>query len=240
MDVKLYLRRRIKGLFMKYKLHKIVSPFEGALLNLVYLSKMSSWRSRNEGGAYNDFFLKQFDTNKRGKVFDVLLNSENLDVPIDYLEFGVASGRSFKWWIEHNKHEDSIFSGFDTFTGLPEDWDIFKAGDMTAGGATPNINDKRANFVKGLFQDTLPQFIKKHEFKHRKVIHLDADLYSSTLYVLTMLAPYIKQDDIMIFDEFAVPTGEFKAFNDFISAYYFELELIYAGNNYLQSAFKGC
>jgi hypothetical protein len=53
-----------------------------------------------------------------------------------------------------------------------------------------------------------------------------------------MLAPYINIGDILIFDEFAVPTHEFKAFLDFKQSFYFDFELIYAGNNYLQSAFK--
>lgn len=238
MDSKLYFRRKLKGLFMKFGLHNLVGPFEGFLLNLTYMSKMSAWRAKNRGGAYNDFYLSDFDTNKRSQVFNVLLNAENLSGPIDYLEFGVATGRSFKWWINNNQHPDSKFSGFDTFTGLPENWDVFKAGDMTMGGNFPEVNDNRAKFVKGLFQETLPDYIKSYEFKNRKIIHLDADLYSSTLYVMSTLAPYINVGDIMIFDEFGVPTHEFKAFSDFCRAYYFEFELIYAGNNYLQAAFK--
>jgi O-methyltransferase len=238
MDSKLYLRRKLKGAFMKFGLHNVVRPFEGILLNLAYLSKMSAWRAKNRGGAYNDFYLNKFDSSKRNQVFNVLLNTENLNGPLDYLEFGVASGRSFKWWLGNNHHPESRFSGFDTFTGLPENWDIFKAGDMTMQGNFPEVNDSRANFFKGLFQETLPDFLKSYEFKHRKIIHLDADLYSSTLYVMTMLAPFINVGDILIFDEFGVPTHEFKAFSDFCSAFYFDFELIYAGNNYLHTAFK--
>ncbi|MBX3043878.1 MAG: class I SAM-dependent methyltransferase [Candidatus Kapabacteria bacterium] len=238
MDIKLLLRRKLKGLFMRFALHKAVRPFEGFLLNLVYMSQMSAWRSQNSGGKFNDFYKSEFDTNMRQKVFQVLLDSENLNDPVDYLEFGVASGRSFKWWVAQNQNPESRFSGFDTFTGLPENWDVFKAGDMTMEGKFPEVNDPRAKFYKGLFQETLPDFLDNYDFRHRKVIHLDADLYSSTLYVMTMLARYIKPGDIMIFDEFAVPTHEFKAFSDFCRAYYFKFELVYAGNNYLQSAFK--
>ena len=238
MDYKLYFRRKSKGLFMKFGLHNIVRPFEGFLLNLVYMSRMSEWRAKNKTGIFNDFYKTKFDTQMRNKVFQILLESESLSGPVDYLEFGVASGRSFKWWVAANQNPDSKFSGFDTFTGLPENWDVFKAGDMSMQGNFPDVSDSRAKFIKGLFQDTLPEFLKNYNFSHRKIIHLDADLYSSTLYVMTMLAPYINPGDIMIFDEFAVPTHEFKAFSDFCQAYYFEFELIYAGNNYLQSAFK--
>ena len=46
------------------------------------------------------------------------------------------------------------------------------------------------------------------------------------------------KDDIIFFDEFAVPTHEFKAFYDFLQAYYLDLKLIAAGNNYYFVAFK--
>lgn len=67
---------------------------------------------------------------------------------------------------------------------------------------------------------------------------LDADLYSATLYTLTTIAPFLKKGDILFFDEFAVPTHEFKAFNDFSRSFTIDLKLIAAANNYYFSAFK--
>jgi hypothetical protein len=72
----------------------------------------------------------------------------------------------------------------------------------------------------------------------RKVIHLDADLYSSTLYVLTSMAPYLQAGDILIFDEFNVPLHEFKALMDFESAYYIKYDVIASMNNYFHVALK--
>ena len=72
----------------------------------------------------------------------------------------------------------------------------------------------------------------------RNVIMLDADLYSATLYALTTLAPFLKKGDIVFFDEFAVPTHEFKALYEFVQSYYTNLELIAAANNYDFAAFK--
>ena len=57
---------------------------------------------------------------------------------------------------------------------------------------------------------------------------LDADLYSATLYVLTNIAPFLKKNDIIFFDEFAVPTHEFKAYLDFTQSFNINLELIAA------------
>jgi len=76
--------------------------------------------------------------------------------PITYLEFGVWKGASFKMWLQLNQHAASRFVGFDTFTGLPEDWTARdpKGAFSTSGGA-PQIADARGSFVIGLFQETL-------------------------------------------------------------------------------------
>jgi O-methyltransferase len=105
-------------------------------------------------------------------------------------------------------------------------------------GATPNIDDSRVTFVSGLFQNSLPGFLEDYKSNKRKVVHMDADLYSSTLFVLTRLLPLLKRDDIIIFDEFGVPTHEFKAFTEIVSAYKLKYELLGAINNYLQIAIK--
>ena len=67
---------------------------------------------------------------------------------------------------------------------------------------------------------------------------MDADLFSSTLFVLTSLANYLKEGDIVMFDEFNVPNHEFMAFKYFTESYYIKFELIGAVNNYYQVAFK--
>ncbi len=87
-------------------------------------------------------------------------------------------------------------------------------------------------------QQTLPGFLPELKNSAKNIIMLDADLYSSTLYALTSLASFLKTGDIIFFDEFAVPTHEFKAFDDFLQAYPIELKLIAAANNYYFVAFK--
>src|SRR5699024_3454536 len=108
------------------------------------------------------------------------------------IEFGVCEGHSIKWWSEHSEHEDVHFYGFDTFEGLPEKWGSYKKGDMAT--SIPSIQDNRVEFIKGLFQDTLQDFIKRTDLEkdRPKLIHMDADLFSSTIYVLSSLAPYLK------------------------------------------------
>lgn len=238
MSLSLSFKRKFKAYFLRFNLHQLTEPFTGALLNLAYLSKLSAWRAKNSNPAYNDFYSSEWNYEKRYKLYEFILKHEKLSAPVNYLEFGVAEGHSFRWWIEHNREESSCFYGFDTFTGLPEQWDQFKAGDMTMHGNFPDVKDNRAEFIKGLFQDMLPNFLKRLNNSRRKVIHLDADLYSSTLYVLTYLDPYLNEGDVIIFDEFGVPAHEFLAFTNYQSAYRKELELIAAANNYFFTAFK--
>ena len=135
-------------------------------------------------------------------------------------------------------HPESKFYGFDTFTGLPEDFGVYKKGVFNTNNQVPQIADNRAKFYQGLFQQTVPGFLSELNNQKRNVIMMDADLYSATLYALSSLAPFIKKGDIVFFDEFAVPTHEFKAFDDFQLAYMMNFELIGAANNYYFVAFK--
>ena len=100
--------------------------------------------------------------------------------------------------------------------------------------------NRRAKFYKGLFQDSLFPYLDEYNLNNgrRKIIHMDADLYSSTLFVLTSLARYLKPGDIIMFDEFNVPNHEFAAFNQFASSFYIKYQLLGAVNNYYQIAIK--
>jgi hypothetical protein len=159
-------------------------------------------------------------------MYQFLLERERLDRPIDYLEFGVSEGSSFRWWVENNQHSDSTFVGFDSFEGLPEDWIVWPKGSFSTTGHAPPIPDRRCAFIKGLFQDTVPRWVADHELTRRTVIHLDADLYSSTLMVLTQLLPKLKVDDIIFFDQFSVYLHEYRAFKDVTAAYPRQFNLI--------------
>ena len=142
------------------------------------------------------------------------------NAPIDYLEFGVWKGDAIDTWRKLNTAANSRFVGFDTFEGLPEDWEQdHPKGTFSTLGATPNIDDARVSFVKGLFQKTLLAFLEQAKFNNRLVINIDCDLYSATLYVLTMLDRYFEPGTIIIFDDFYSLSHEFKAFIDYDRSY---------------------
>jgi len=224
---------------MKWKLHGLVKPFTGGMMNASYMSELSNWRTQNKVNGYNDWYQANWDHNKRYELYNALVRSEHLDTTaIDYLEFGVSGGSSFKWWLEHNKNPVSRFYGFDTFEGLPEKWGHFDKGAMAVALEALNITDPRVHFYKGLFQDSLIPFLNEYKNERRKLIHMDADLFSSTIFTLSQLYRFLQDGDIILFDEFAVPKHEFAAFKIFTESFYVNYEVIGAANNYLFVAIK--
>jgi O-methyltransferase len=205
--------------------------------NILGLTKFIA--KQNDKSILNDFMTWTRDHNRRYNLYAHVLETQNLkDAEFDYLEFGVCTGASMKWWVANNKNANTKFYGFDTFEGLPENWgNAFKKGDMSA--SMPVMNDDRVTFLQGLFQDTVPGFLKQYpmETGKRKIIHLDADLFSSTLYALSTFNHTIQVGDIVLFDEFNVPNHEYYAMRIFEKTFYREFKLIGAVNNYYQTAF---
>ena len=121
--------------------------------------------------------------------------------------------------------------GFDTFTGLPEDWDvgngIEKAGTYSNDGNVPKM--KGGEFIMGKFEDTLPLFFSKSR-PIASVMNFDADLYSSTICALNYSKNVMDKNTILIFDELLMNESwehdEFKALNEFCSANNLSYEVI--------------
>ncbi len=191
---------------------------------------------RSSGLLQLPYFPDRFD------LYELVNRRIGAGVTIDYLEFGVFTGKSMRKWVSMNTAPDSRFVGFDTFTGLPEDW-VFASGKLEAGyfstdGKTPNIDDPRVRFVKGKFQDTLGEFARTFQPRGQLVLHCDADLYSATLFVLATLHDFIKPGTIIVFDEFGSVNEEFRAFIDYTRSYGTKLQpLGWAGRFYEQVAF---
>ncbi|MBK7304271.1 MAG: hypothetical protein IPI90_13740 [Saprospiraceae bacterium] len=231
----------IKGLILCIRPHKIIGFLEKPFYFIANLIKLSRWISHNKvEGILDDFFTAKRDYSKRFVLYDYVSKKYSLNSDeILYLEFGVFEGHSFKWWIGENINLESKFYGFDTFEGLPEHWGVF-FGKGTLMANIPEITDTRATFIKGLFQETLPGFIREGEVlnKKRKVILFDADLFSSTLFSLSSLHPFLNKGDIIFFDEFNVPNHEFHALKIMEESYYLKTKLIGSVNNYYQIALE--
>lgn len=146
---------------------------------------------------------------------------------IAYLEFGVHEGYSIKHIARRHKNPESRFVGFDSFEGLPEDWrnfvNVYPANHFDVGGKTPDTDDPRVSFEAGWFNDTLPPFLQSFELSDEEnlIVHFDADLYSSTLYVLTQLHS-VADEYTAIFDE--LPGEEARALYDYSKSFQAEVE----------------
>jgi len=151
----------------------------------------------------------------REQMYDYVHASFVNGSAIDYLEFGVFRGDSIRHWVKLNAQTNSRFYGFDSFEGLPERWRNGQdRGHFDVGGNIPKIDDPRVNFIKGWFNHTLPPFVQNFVPKNQMVIHLDADLYGSTMLALLYLSPFMKPGTVLIFDEFYDREHEFKALVD--------------------------
>jgi hypothetical protein len=136
-----------------------------------------------------------------------------------WLEFGVASGATSIEIIKNLRKSDDVLYGFDWFKGLPEDWIHHKSGAMFGQkeyGVPPVVD--RLEIVNGLFEDTLPTFVK-NDFEIA-FMHVDCDLYSSTKTIFKHVKPKLKRGTIIMFDEYHNYDGfkdhEFKAWNEFV------------------------
>jgi hypothetical protein len=150
----------------------------------------------------------------RNEIFD-LIGRDVGDAEVLYLEFGVYQGESMRYWSSLLKNSRSILHGFDSFEGLPEHWgNDYPKGRFSTGGKLPQIPDGRVRFFKGWFNETLPRYsLPAHE---RLVINMDADLYTSTKYVLEALGDRIEIGAWLYFDEFSDWQHEFRAFREFV------------------------
>jgi len=141
-------------------------------------------------------------------------------------EFGVFQGESINFLADLLPAK--TLYGFDSFEGLPEDW----RADVRAGHfKLPGLPGVRGNvrLVRGWFHETLPPFLSEHP-QPAAYLHIDSDLYSSAKTVLDLFADRIRPGTVIIFDEFfnypGWKQGEYKAFQEFITAHGASFEYI--------------
>ncbi len=162
--------------------------------------------------------LKTIDVcESREALWAAIVNRIGAERKILFLEFGVWRGYSIDHFSKAFTNEASRFYGFDSFKGLPEKWETNAAGTFSTHGNLPKTNDRRVSFVDGWFQNTVPIFLSNQQVDRQAqvVVHFDADLYSSTLFVLGELSRYIDRYHF-IFDEF--PGHESRALYNFMQS----------------------
>lgn len=156
---------------------------------------------------------------------DMLFNHSLSNVNVEglYMEFGVYKGSSINYIA--SKIADKTIYGFDSFEGLPEDFNVQRKKGAFKLDHLPEVADN-VQLVVGYFQDTLKPFLDEHRDKVA-FIHSDADLYSSTKSVFFTLAEHgrFQIGTVIQFDELFLNIdrkwckGEFNAFREFVNTF---------------------
>jgi predicted O-methyltransferase YrrM len=131
------------------------------------------------------------------------------------LEFGVGRGKSMRWIAARVQ---GPVHGFDSFEGIQEHWNGNPIGAF-AQKKMPKVPDN-VEFHVGYFDATLPQFLATHP-EPIAFLHVDCDLYSSTVTLFDGLAERLQPGAIILFDEYynfhRWQQHEFKAFQEFVA-----------------------
>ena len=182
---------RVHSYYAKNEILQCFNHFEKHLQNAVHLDVLDIRKYAIEKSLLNDKEKNKF-----------------------YLEFGVYKGTSTNFFSEYvNK-----LYAFDSFEGLREDFrgTVEPKGTYNLDKKIPKLN-KNIEPIVGFIQDTLEDFLKKHNPKIN-FAHMDMDTYESTKYALEKLKPYLIKDSIILFDELynfqGWRNGEYKALQE--------------------------
>lgn len=214
---------------MKNQLKKIIKIVLGFMPNAVQslLFKINFYlKSPKLWPALNDYI----DTDERQKFTHILeaINYINIagvggeKIPQVYFEFGCHSGRTFSAAVNAAAYfsmKNAKFYAFDSFEGLPQTDSkhdgFFQTGTFCTSrrefvGIVRNktgVQLAEEYIVQGYYCDSLTNELQTNMPK-AGVIHIDVDLYSSTVDVLKFIKPLMVVGTILMFDDwYCFPPG---------------------------------
>jgi hypothetical protein len=175
-------------------------------------------------------FDKKSSDNDLYPYLDYCLSNSSKSQDYLFMELGVFTGNTFNC-IRSSLPNNIKLYGFDTFTGLPEDWMINDRDILYAKGTfsldyVPN-NTYNTEFIVGNIEDTIEQFLKTNN-KKISFVHFDMDLYRPTFFALKQMHSYFLNGAVLVFDDFYNLPGwenySFKALLDYVNLYNIEFE----------------
>lgn len=196
--------------------YKAMLVSAGRLLNTKVIHQMNATINYLEVGRWlkDEAYDVERQISGRPEIFE-LMAQRIAHQRVLYLEFGVFQGRSIAYWSKTLTHPEAHIHGFDSFEGLPEDWNYHFPKDYFAlGGKVPQFDDPRVQLFKGWFHETLPDYrLPEHDVLF---VNLDADLYVSTKVVLDHLQDHLPIGTYLYFDEFCDRLQEKRAFEEYL------------------------
>lgn len=159
-------------------------------------------------------------------LMHAFMYTANEKVKGDYLEFGVARGRTMIYAAQISKRlreTNQRFIGFDSFEGFPEPKGLdaifkrFEKGDENHGGieiAKKHIRrhgflNDNLRLVKGWYEDVLTLSLRNESsIIKARVVNVDCDMYESTKLVLNFLTDTLQDGTIILFDDWLCFRGD--------------------------------
>ena len=159
-----------------------------------------------------------------------------LNIPGQIVELGVLRGTSLIRWLTYRDMLESPYSreviGFDVFDEFPEqsnrvDDDFKKWFDENCRHNTnPEELDKvfkYKNFtnyelVKGLVEDTIPDYLNRHPELRISLLHLDMDVNEPTRFALERLWNKVEKGGLVVFDDYSITGGVSKAVQEWLAS----------------------
>lgn len=144
----------------------------------------------------------------------------------EWVEFGVYQANTADMMLEMLP-DDGVLHLFDSYEGLARDWSALPAGSFAT--APPKFTDERVVMHDGWFEDTVMDAL---EGRVLSFIHVDCDLYESTLDALWQLPP-LREGTIILFDEYVHNLGgkpvddEYRAFTEWTTDNNYEFEYLW-------------
>lgn len=158
-----------------------------------------------------------------GILYQLACQARN--VPGDAVEIGVYKGGTALLMANALKSSAQQIHLFDTFCGMPvaeSGVDLHRAGDFsdtTAESVSNLLQDfNNIHLYPGLFPDSLPPGWDEHRFS---LVHIDVDIFSSTLACCQFFYPRLSPGGVMIMDDYGFPScpGVRKAVDEYFNNY---------------------
>jgi hypothetical protein len=186
-------------------------------------------------------------TGRAGLLLWVREFLEKTNIEGFYIEYGVFNGESIKEAYYTLRNQVSKYIGLDSFSGLPAvDHEVdqsgsamhkqFVKGNFCSQGydfvrqniLSTGIHSDNILLVKGFFNESLNAELSAHLATigngKASIIHLDADLYSSTIQALEFSYSFMQTGCWLLCDDYwcyggASSLGTHRALTDFLSAH---------------------
>jgi len=190
----------VTNFWVKYSLYKLVMPlFQLFDTGHMHPLRAVQLRALNRSVDYLEAHMqKAIGLDNQKELLEYTL--DQVEVEGYYLEFGVFTGGTMRRMARRKRQAE--FHGFDSFEGLPEAWSGFTLGKgaFSLGGKLPMV-PRNVQLHKGWFNQSLPKWLEEHPGKVA-FIHVDCDLYSSTVDIFENLAKRLHTGTVVLFDEY--------------------------------------